>query len=274
MNMLKFTVLLPLALVSTLALAQEKEVRAVQPFTKIANSSSVDVYVKQGSPQRVEVDGRKDAIQNVLTEVSGGQLRISTKDAHGLWIFGHDKNKYAVYVTVEKIDQLDMTGSGSLIAQGPLTGADLAMTLRGSGDLDAEVKLTGNASVSITGSGDAKVRGNVQNLNGNVTGSGDAEFDVTVANQSQFDIAGSGSVRADGQTQQLVATISGSGDLDAAHFTADKVRVRVAGSGEAQVFAKSELDASTAGSGDIEYYGNPAHVTSHHAGSGSINHAD
>jgi hypothetical protein len=48
------------------------------------------------------------------------------------------------------------------------------------------------------------------------------------------------------------------------------VDVSIAGSGNAAVSAEDSLRASVSGSGDIRYNGNPPHVESSVAGSGSV----
>jgi hypothetical protein len=266
-------ILFALTFTSTLVFAQSKEVRNVDKFTKIENSSSGNVYLKQGSPQKIEIDASKEILANVVTEVSGGKLKIGMKNHHSSWGWS-DEEKCNIYITVEHIDAIDMHGSGNLIAQTPLTGATIDFSLSGSGELEAEVALTGDLNLDISGSGDVKLKGKSQNIKSDISGSGDADLSLMVANQADFEISGSGEIKASGMAPVMMASISGSGSLEARNFVTDKSKVRVSGSGDAAVNVKNDLDAKSSGSGEISYKGNPAKVNSHNSGSGSVTKMD
>ncbi|MET3120817.1 hypothetical protein AAKU67_000397 [Oxalobacteraceae bacterium GrIS 2.11] len=261
-----------LAFLSLSALAQTSEVRTVDKFTSIANSTSGNIYLKQGSPQRVELEGKPATIASIETEVSGGKLKIRVKSHNGTWSWFHD-DELKIRITAENIDGIEINGSGDLTAVNKLSGSNLIINLNGSGNLAAEIGLTGTLEANVAGSGDINVKGQFQNLKGKVSGSGDLQLSAAVANQSEFDISGSGEIKVLGKAQSLLASVSGSGDLDAANFEVDKCSVRVSGSGNAEVFAKTELEARTSGSGDISYRGTPAKLSTHNSGSGSINKA-
>ena len=266
-------IFLTLTLVSCGAFAQGqiKEGRNLDKFTKIENYTSGNVYVRQGSPQKVEVEGKKELVAAIETDVSSGKLKIRMKNNSGSWNWFHDNNPLNIYITVENIDAIDLTGSGNLIAQTRLTGNNLAVSIKGSGDLEAEVELSGQLDIDVQGSGDVELKGKSQNLKSQIEGSGDVDLAVVVANQAEFGISGSGEIKVKGKAQIVQASISGSGDLIANNLETDKCTVHVSGSGDAQVYVKSQLDASTSGSGDISYRGSPAQVSTHNSGSGGIN---
>jgi len=262
--------LLALTLTSTLAIADPKEIRNLDKFTQIDQGATANVYLRQGSPQKVEVEAKQDVLGNLLTEVSNGKLKISMKTQSGKWIW-YNSNSCNIYITAENIDAIDVSGSGNLTVLTPLTGTNLALKVSGSGDLKAELALTGDLDLGVSGSGDVSVKGKFRNLKGAVSGSGDVELTADVSSRAVIDISGSGDIRLSGKAAVLEAGISGSGDLSADQFEADSGKVRISGSGDAQVFVKNDLDASTSGSGDITYKGNPTRVSTHNSGSGSVN---
>ena len=55
-----------------------RAVREVAAFTAVEVVNSAHVLFKQGSPQRVEVEGQPDDLAHLSTTVSGGKLRIGT----------------------------------------------------------------------------------------------------------------------------------------------------------------------------------------------------
>jgi hypothetical protein len=254
---------------SLAAFAQTNEIRSFDKFTKIANASSADIYLKQGSPQKVELVGKKELVANVETEVSNGKLKIRIKDNSMHWSWGHNDN-LRIYVTVENIDSIELNGSGDLVTQTKIVGNNMELTVNGSGDVEAQMDMAGEMDASVAGSGDIKLAGKFQTLKTHVGGSGDIELSAAVANAAEFDVTGSGDIKATGSAQTMEALVSGSGSLGATNFETDKTKVRVSGSGDAEVFAKVELDARTSGSGDISYRGNPAQLSTHNSGSGSV----
>ncbi len=265
-------VLLALALVFTSAqvFADPKELRNLDKFTKIDQDTSAHVYLRQGSVQKVEVETRQELLGNVITEVSNGKLKITMKTPGGKWTW-NGSTPCNIYITAENIDAISLAGSGDLTAVTPITGNNLELKVTGSGDLKAELALRGDLELSVSGSGDVNVKGKFQNVRGDVSGSGDAELTADVARQAVLDISGSGDIKVSGKVPVLEASISGSGELSAYGFEADSCKIRLSGSGDAQVFVKNDLDARTSGSGDIAYKGNPARVSSHNSGSGSVN---
>ncbi len=256
--------ILPLA-----AFAQDHEVRNLATFTQIGNSTSGDIYLTQGSPQHVEIIGKKDLIANVDTEISNGQLKIQMKNHHGNW-FWHDDDHLKIYITAASIDAININGSGDLVTQGTLTGNNIVLSVNGSGTVKADLDMKGLLNADVRGSGDMTLTGKSQTLKSYVSGSGDIDLSIQVATSAEFDVSGSGDIKVTGKANRMDASISGSGDLDAADFETDKSTVNVSGSGDAHVFARLELDATTSGSGDISYKGHPPRLTTHNSGNGSV----
>ena len=125
------------------------------------------------------------------------------------------------------------------------------VSLSGSGDLWNEDTITAETlDVSLSGSGDVVLTVETKTLDASVSGSGD----LTVK----------------GATNNLEASVAGSGDFHGFNLVANNTIVSVAGSGDAEVVSNETLKARVAGSGDIEYRGNPKKEDTKVSGSGSI----
>ncbi len=135
-----------------------------------------------------------------------------------------------ITIPFKDIDNVSLAGSGDLTNTGPITATDLKVSLAGSGDMVLTIETT-SVKGSIAGSGDLTLKGNTNNLEANV---------------------------------------AGSGDFHGFNLQANNTDVSIAGSGNAEVVSKESLKARIAGSGDIEYKGNPKKEDSKVAGSGSI----
>ena len=83
-------------------------------------------------------------------------------------------------------------------------------------------------------------------------------------------LPGSGLLRVSGTVERLDVSLGGSGDAQLEGLVASDVHAVVSGSGRILVQATRSLDAAVSGSGAIVYTGSPAHVTSNVSGTGAI----
>jgi Putative auto-transporter adhesin, head GIN domain len=247
--------------------AQTKETRTVDTFTKIAFRTNGTLYLKQGSPQKVEIEGTKEAISRIQIEVSGGKLTIEHERSDRNW---HNEGDIKVYVTVKDIDAIGVHGSGDLVAQTKLTGSSFDISVTGSGSMEAEIEATGKMDANLSGSGNLELKGKFGSFESDLTGSGDISVSATIAEDADFEISGSGKAKVSGTAKTVKASITGSGRILAANLETDKCDVRISGSGDVEINVKSELDANISGSGSVSYRGNPSHVNGHSSGSGHV----
>lgn len=126
-----------------------------------------------------------------------------------------------------------------------------AVGLAGSGDLWNDDTIKANTfDASLSGSGDVVLNVETTEISGSISGSGDLTLK--------------------GNTNYLKASVAGSGDFHGFGLQANHTEVSVAGSGDARVVSNESLKARVAGSGDIEYKGNPEKEDTKVSGSGSI----
>ncbi len=253
---------------TTLAFAQSRETRNVDTFNKVAFGLPGKAIVKQGSPQKVELEGSKEVLERADVYVEGGKLVIRSKERWGNWNWGRDE-RITVYITVKDINALSVSGSGDLEAQTKIVTGNLDLKVSGSGSLRAEIDAN-SVDASVSGSGSVVLRGKCNNLESHISGSGDVEANVAIANRLDVSISGSGKLVATGSANTVKTTISGSGRVRAADLEANTCDVKIAGSGSVEINVKNELNANISGSGSVSYKGNPNHVNANASGSGKV----
>ena len=265
------TALLLFVLTISLTVAQTRETKDVSTFTKISFRVSGKLYLRQGSPQKVEIEGKKDALEKIEVEVDGDRLIIKREGNSWMdWSFGDDDDKVNVYVTVKDIEGLSVSGSGDLIGQGKITSSELDLNVSGSGSLQLEASVSGDLEADVSGSGEIVLKGSCRNYDSDVSGSGRIDLAVAISEKATFGVSGSGKIQASGTANEVKTNISGSGKVLAANLETNKCEVRISGSGDVEINVKSELDANISGSGSVTYKGNPSHVNSHASGSGHV----
>jgi len=211
---------LPLAGEATAATGSGKlatETRALPDFQAIELSGSMDLKVRQGSPQSVQVqaDDNLLLLLETVVEGSGADARLNVKWKR--WQSIQTRSKVVVTVVVPKLS---------------------AVALKGSGDLQVDAFNTPALKLAISGAGDAEIK--------------DLATEELVVS-----LSGSGNLAGQGKATKLKVSIAGSGDVRLSDLQSEEVRVSIAGSGEAAVHAQKSLDVSIAGSGDVSYVGNP-----------------
>src|SRR5882762_10216222 len=95
-----FLFALALLVLASWAQGQTRETRNVSTFTKIAFRIPGKLYLRQGSPQKVEIEGKKDVLEEIETRVDGNKLVIGKEGEWKFWRWkeGDDVN---VYITVK-----------------------------------------------------------------------------------------------------------------------------------------------------------------------------
>lgn len=252
-----------------LAWAQNKETRTVDNFSKVVFRIPGKLYLRQGSEQKVVLEGHKDVLEKIKTEVSGGRLSIGRENNN--WrMWDRDDDRIVAYVTVTTLEGLSVSGSGNLIGEGVLKAGDLALAVSGSGSMEIEVNATGYMEANVSGSGDIRVKGTCRTLESKVSGSGKVVLAGTISEGAKVDVSGSGKIIASGTAKRIRTTISGSGEVRAADLEVEECEVRISGSGDVEINVKQALDATISGSGSVSYRGNPNQVNSHSSGSGKV----
>lgn len=186
-----------------------KETRKVGSFSSISLSVSANVYLSQGSQQKVEIEGDKESLAKIETIVDGNMLKIKTKE-----IYNACTGKINLYIVVPAIERLIVTGSGNVISQTPLKTNELTMSVSGSGSIRIQQLDVNQADVDISGSGNIElISGKAKNtLEIIVTGSGNYAGEGFQAEKAKVNITGSGSARV-WAVSDLETYISGSGNV-------------------------------------------------------------
>lgn len=228
MNKIKLILSVLSIFVGVSLFAQQSETRNLSAFTKLSLSTAAKVHLTQGSTQKVELKGSEDVLKDVETEVRGGHLIIKRKSTN--WFKWSDSDDLEVYITMSKIDELNVSGSGKVYGKNKFETSDLEIGVSGSGGVDIETNTT--------------------------------DLDLS--------ISGSGKIELKGSASHAKVSISGSGSLEAEDLKAISYKIIISGSGSCTVNAEKSIDASISGSGSVYYKGNPANINSSTSGSGKV----
>lgn len=185
------------------------EDRSVSSFSSVSLDGSGNIYITQDGTTSVRVETDDNIMPNVITKVFGDKLTISTKQCY--------TGEVDVYLTMNEIKDLTISGSGKIIGETPIKTDELKLKISGSGLYNIDVE----------------------------------------ANKVETLIEGSGKLYLKGKTDNFNHKVSGSGNLFAYDLDANSVKIGIYGSGNSQVTANNILDATIMGSGNVNYKGTP-----------------
>ena len=127
-------------------------------------------------------------------------------------------------------------------------------------------------NVSVTGSGEIRLKGEVNFLDFklNITGSGKLQADSLLCNRMTANITGSGNAELTGASNHSSFTITGSGNINAFDYFVQELNCKITGAGNIEALVYNNLDVNIIGSGKLSYRGDPQSITKKIIGSGSV----
>ncbi|QNA85822.1 DUF2807 domain-containing protein [Sphingomonas sp. So64.6b] len=185
---------------------------AVTDFDQVDLRGSDDVDIRVGTGFSVRAEGASEELDKLKIEKVGSTLKVGRINGTGFNWGGGKHNGVKVFVTMPRIAQAGIAGSGNLAID--------------------------------------RVEG--QSFTGETAGSGNLAVAALNVQTAKFSIAGSGNMSLTGTAKQLSMEIAGSGDIDAGGVKAEGASVSIAGSGSAKADVAGPADVSVMGSGDVD----------------------
>lgn len=206
------------------------ESRPVGNFRTVRLVGSADLVLKQADTPALSVEGDKDVLASLKSEIRGDELFLSyePKGTSGWW--GPDRKGPRFVLTAKTLERISTSGNGDIRSD--------------------HFTVTGDFEIAIAGSSDIR-------------------FDTLAARKLLVRISGAGDVTLSGGVFEQNVRIAGSGDYHGAGLQSATATISIGGSGDAVLWARDNLSVKIAGSGDVRYYGRPT-VTKSIAGSGSV----
>lgn len=200
--------------IGQISLAQSEETRNLSNFSTIHIKDHAEVHVRIGSPQEVKIISEND-LNKTETKVEDEELNIQGKNA-------------VLYITIEKLEGVKISGVGKVIADSVITGKYLEL--------------------SISGSGTIKMPIDVDNL--------------------EIKISGLGKVQLEGVANHVESSVSGSAKVDALQLTAKDVEAKISGVGKFMMDVTESLELNISGSGTFYYKTKPTSLNTNISGIG------
>jgi hypothetical protein len=231
----------------------------------IANVTAIDnnfhgrLHIIQGEDEGVRLRGKGKSLDKVSVEQKGDTLFLDTRVDISLDFAGwqyHYPEKLDVYVTVAKLDRLQVHGHGVVRIETMQTG-DLDIEIDG-GQLEVGNLVAENVRINIDGHGSVSIEELlVTDLIAEINGHGAIDVDFLDSDKLDLRIAGHGVVDLKGKTEIQKVSIEGHGRLSADELSSETARLRIVGHGTARVWATGSLSLDVEEHGAVKYKGDP-----------------
>jgi hypothetical protein len=134
------------------------ESRDIDPFTKIVVGGLVNVEIKQGEHEGIEISAFGIAMEDIVTSVDNGTLIVTTKG-------NHSGESISIEVSYRNLQAIKTSGAATIKTEGPVIAKLIKVEISDSGDANLEldvaeliVEMRGNGNLSLSG------RAAVQNI--------------------------------------------------------------------------------------------------------------
>lgn len=183
------------------------EKRNVGNFHGVKSGGSIDIEIKNGDTYSVSVEDDDNLLPYIITEVNDGVLDVYYKSNTSI-----NENHAKVYVTAPSLDKIVAAGSADITASDLLKNTkNIDMNVSGSGSIKGKVDAP-SINISVIGSGNIDLSGRTKDFNGKVSGSGDLNCGKLQSENATVIVSGSGNAHVFSSVH-LSATVSGSGDV-------------------------------------------------------------
>lgn len=190
--------------------SDKTEFRKTESFTGIKVSTGIDLYVRMGDTEEVKVVADDDIIDNLITEVINGELRIYMKKTNWFNWSGMTKTR-KVYVTVKELKKIDASSGSDVRSENTITGESLVIEASSGSDVILDL-VCKNISVNTSSGSDAKLTGKAKTLKAEASSGSDInarELSTSVC----YANASSGSDITVNVSDELVARASSGSDI-------------------------------------------------------------
>lgn len=192
-----------------------RETRPVSNFDEVALQGTGEIRLTQSDTESLVIETEESVLSHIKSEVFSGRLELGPKSwLDTIFMLGV---KIIFHLSVKNLRALSISGSGDLNA-GALHSDRLRLSISGSGDIDIQQLDTSDLELTISGAGKACLAGVAHHLD---------------------------------------LRVSGSGNLQAGSLDTVEVSVHISGSGETVLKVQQRLDVHISGSGEVKYSGSP-----------------
>ena len=181
------------------------EERPVDYFNAVHVSTGIDVYLTQGTGERITVEADDNLHEYIMTEVKGNTLKIYTEANI------RKAERKRVYVTMKDVEELTASSAGDIIGENLITADELYLSASSAGDIELQVKAK-KIECNLSSSGDMTLEGEANELEAGLSSAGNLKAYDLIVKVADVSTSSAGDARIT-VTEKLRARASSAGDI-------------------------------------------------------------
>jgi hypothetical protein len=185
------------------------ENRTVAPFSRVdVSGGAFELYVKTDSISSVRVEADENLLPYIETYTESGALNVQQKEGANL----QSAKRIKIYISSPSYTSFDISGANNLYSENRLTSdSEMDFDLSGAGKIQADVQ-TPKIKIDASGASEIQLKGQAKDLNIDGSGSTKVNcFDLMTENAS-IGISGAGNADVFASVK-LDIHVSGAGDI-------------------------------------------------------------
>ncbi len=200
------------------------EERPVGDFTAVRGSAGMDVFLTEGSENKVVVEADENLMEVIETSVEGHTLKITTDKS-----IGRSKSK-KVHVTYIKLESVEASSGADVIGNSVIKNETLSLESSSGADLEVEI-LAKEVYINTSSGADLKVSGRAERLVADASSGSDlrarqlevlsckaeassgASIEVTTKNEMEGNASSGGDIRYYGNPSDVSVRDGVSGNV-------------------------------------------------------------
>lgn len=196
--------------VNAAQVSNSRKTRQVSEFHGISVSSGIDLYLTQKNVQEVRVEADEEDMENLITKVEDGILKIYMKEKSWLNMgWGHSPRK--VYVSFKTMDKLEASAGSNVLCESALNLDHLELDASSGSDVKLELNADEINAESSSGS-DIKLKGKASYLQVNASSGSDIDANEFQAKRCDANVSSGSDIKVN-VSDELDANASSGGDI-------------------------------------------------------------
>jgi hypothetical protein len=209
------------------------EVRQVGSFCGLQISNAFQVTIIQGDTEAVVVSASdKEDVQDIITEVKDGILRINIKSKNS-WF--PRSRKLRAYVSVKCLRSIRAGGASNIRVEGDLKVPELTIGLSGASDMKGRIFVNGNLKIELSGASDLDLTGTAAHTVIDASGASDMDGYAFSTQTCEAEGSGASSIQLT-VDREVNARLSGASSM---RYKGDAVIKNINTSGASKISRKA-----------------------------------
>jgi hypothetical protein len=175
-------------------------------FAGLKVSSGIDVYLRQGNNESINVEADENLQEYILTEIRSGVLHVYTEANI------REAEKKIVYVTMKEVNSVRTSSAGDVTGETPIKTDKLELSASSAGNINIEV-FANEIDIEISSSGDITLSGEVDFFEAELSSAGDLNAFNLIAGEADISVSSAGDADINVK-EKLTARASSAGDIN------------------------------------------------------------